>query len=345
VTNEEKLRVIKAVLNVEYEPESPAAPAGSSGGGAAPGSGGGGGAPPGGHAAGARGGPLGGAGGSGCVLDRWAEMRQCSTVFELAGQDRAGLLSDVLDLLTHNGCDVCTAAVWTYNRRVAFVVSVVEAGAPVRDGGKVLRLKQLLMAMMDAGGNGLVEASIVKGLIHYERRLHQLMLKEEEKEWARVRERVLTAAGIPVPPLPSADGSNAGAADSAPAAPPRGSGGGGGGAAAGQQQRGGGGGSGPVGAEVMCVSSEPLEAAGGVDADGVPLVSPKYSKPQVRPGACGGSAPWAGPGLRRGRDRPLPALNRPPSRLQARSRPRRPALHPSRPLPPPQRSRSSTTPT
>jgi hypothetical protein len=286
VTNEEKLRVIKAVLNVEYEPESPAAPAGgSSGGGAAPGG------------AGARDGgggshQMSGAGGSGCVLDRWAEMRQCSTVFELAGQDRSGLLADVLDLLTHNGCDVCTAAVWTYNQRVAFVVSVVEGGAPVRDGGKILRLKQLLLGMMDAGGNGLVEASVVKGLIHYERRLHLLMLKEEEKEWARVRERVLAAAGIPLPPPSAGGGTDGGSANPGPGKAAAANGGGvaspssigaagaGSGAGPHQQQRGG-------GPEVMCVTSEPSDppfgaaGSGGLDGDAIPLVSPKYSRPQV----------------------------------------------------------------
>lgn len=291
VTNEEKLRVIKAVLNVEYEPESPAPPGGGSGGGTGSGSGAGG--------SGVR--ALVGAGDSGCVLDRWAEMRQCSTVFELAGQDRAGLLADVLDLLTHNGCDVCSAAVWTYNNRVAFVVSVMEGGAPVRDGGKIARLKQLLMHMMDTGGNGLVSASIVKGLIHYERRLHQLMLKEEEKEWARVKERVLAAAGIPMPSpaASSTDGSAGGGGGSwqrhhafcrgagngydAQAAAAAGEGGAGAGTGAGGQQRA------APGLEVMCVTSEPSEQApaGAVDGvDGIPLVSPKYSRPQVCVYAC-----------------------------------------------------------
>ncbi|KIY96854.1 hypothetical protein MNEG_11109 [Monoraphidium neglectum] len=201
-------------------------------------------------------------------------MRQCSTVFELAGQDRKGLLADVLDLLTHNGCDVLSAAVWTSKRRVAFVVSVVEGAAPVRDGGKIARLKQLLLQMMDAGGNGLVEASVVKGLIHYERRLHQLMLKEEERDWARVKERVLAAAGILVPA--AACGTDGGG-DAW-----RSGGGGGGSLDGGQQQQ-------KrcqvtQGPEVMCVTSEPPEApapAGCADADGIPLVSPKYSRPQV----------------------------------------------------------------
>lgn len=124
-----------------------------------------------------------------CVLQVW----QHSTVFELAGQDRSGLLADVLQLLTHNGCNVGSAAVWTYSGRAAFVVSVVEGGGqPIRDAGKLARLKQLLHQMMDQDGNGIVTAQPVKGLIHYERRLHQLLLKEEEKEWLRNKDIILS---------------------------------------------------------------------------------------------------------------------------------------------------------
>lgn len=123
-----------------------------------------------------------------CLWQVW----QHSTVFELAGQDRSGLLADVLQLLTHNGCNVGSAAVWTYSGRAAFVVSVVEGGGqPIRDAGKLARLKQLLHQMMDQGGNGIVTAQPVKGLIHYERRLHQLLLKEEEKEWQRNKDSIL----------------------------------------------------------------------------------------------------------------------------------------------------------
>jgi hypothetical protein len=113
-------------------------------------------------------------------------------VFELAGHDRSGLLADVLQLLTHNGCNVGSAAVWTYSGRAAFVVSVVEGcGQPIRDASKLARLKQLLHQMMDRDGNGIVTAQAVKGLIHYERRLHQLLLKEDEKEWLRTKDAIL----------------------------------------------------------------------------------------------------------------------------------------------------------
>lgn len=122
------------------------------------------------------------------------EARQCSTVFEMAGQDRAGLLADVVQMLTHNGCEVRSAAVWTYNSRVAFVVSVLEKGQPVRDGAKLQRLSQLLLHMMDPQGDGILKVGVVKGLIHYERRLHQLMLTEEEKEWVKVKEKLFASS-------------------------------------------------------------------------------------------------------------------------------------------------------
>lgn len=91
-------------------------------------------------------------------------------------------MADVMDLLKNNGCDVRSAAVWTHHKRVAFVISVVErqGGQPIRDMPKLARLKQVLTGMMDPAGNSIVNVSVVKGLIHYERRLHQLLLKVSE---------------------------------------------------------------------------------------------------------------------------------------------------------------------
>ena len=61
-----------------------------------------------------------------------------TTVLQLAGSDRVGLLADVTQLLTASGCDVRSAAVWTYHARVACVLSVTEKGRPLasdEDGG------------------------------------------------------------------------------------------------------------------------------------------------------------------------------------------------------------------
>lgn len=79
-----------------------------------------------------------------------------TTVFELAGRDMHGLLANATQLLTTNGCDVRSAAVWTHNGRVAFVISVTEKGNAVADVRKLQRLTQLLGEMMDTDGDGLV---------------------------------------------------------------------------------------------------------------------------------------------------------------------------------------------
>ncbi|PNH09133.1 hypothetical protein TSOC_004273 [Tetrabaena socialis] len=47
------------------------------------------------------------------------------------------------------------------------------------------RLRQLLLGMMDPAGDSVVNVTTTKGLIHYERRLHQLLLQEEEAQWVR----------------------------------------------------------------------------------------------------------------------------------------------------------------
>lgn len=130
-----------------------------------------------------------------------------TTVFELAGPDRPGLLAEVTHLLTHNGCNVRSAAVWTYRGRVAFVLSITEKGLPVVDGIKLQRLRQLVLGIMTRrpgpsdsngalaamGGGGLGPGSAgvivnirkVRGEIHHDRRLHQLMLQEEINQWSQ----------------------------------------------------------------------------------------------------------------------------------------------------------------
>eukprot|EP00798_Chlamydomonas_sp_ICE-L_P003114 gene3114-13125_t len=93
------------------------------------------------------------------------------TVFELSGNDHTGLLAAVVQLLAANGCELLTAAVWTFNSRVALVVwtfnsrvalvvwtfnsrvaLVVSArdchGGAVADTAKLQRLQQTLFNML-----------------------------------------------------------------------------------------------------------------------------------------------------------------------------------------------------
>jgi glycine cleavage system regulatory protein len=113
-----------------------------------------------------------------------------TTVFELAGIDRVGILADVMQLLGHNGCDVRSAAVWTYRGRVAFVFSVTEKGKPVVDEMKLQRLRQMVEEIMHSGGGSFTVRTLkVRGEVHHDRRLHQLMLQEERLEWERANAR------------------------------------------------------------------------------------------------------------------------------------------------------------
>ncbi len=54
---------------------------------------------------------------------------------------------------------------WTYQGRVAFVLSVTEKGRPVSDGIKLQRLKQLVTDIMLSGGSAdvIVDMGKVRG--------------------------------------------------------------------------------------------------------------------------------------------------------------------------------------
>lgn len=137
-----------------------------------------------------------------------------TTVFELGGQDQHGLLADVTQLLTSNGCDVRSAAVWTHRNRVAFVLSVTEKGRAVSDELKLTSLRQLLTRMMDARGQGVVKIERVRGEVHHERRLHCLLLLEEENQLQR---RTAAAGGAAVAHATGSSGSAFAAAAAAAA--------------------------------------------------------------------------------------------------------------------------------
>lgn len=114
-----------------------------------------------------------------------------TTVFEISGPDRPGLLDDVVNLLALNGCDVRSAAVWTYRRRSAFVLSVTEKGAAVTNAVKLARLRQLMREII-GHDSARVACKQVRGEVHHDRRLHQQMLLEEVEAWKAGRSRGLT---------------------------------------------------------------------------------------------------------------------------------------------------------
>ncbi|CAL5228986.1 g12223 [Coccomyxa viridis] len=120
--------------------------------------------------------------GSGALLDDSMHVSPDSTVIELSGPDRAGKLAEVTKLLMNNGCNVRSAAVWTYKGRVAFVLSVLEKNRPIADRLKLQRLSQIMLDIM-GGDLGIVTMDQVSGHVHHDRRLHQMMLAEDCKAW------------------------------------------------------------------------------------------------------------------------------------------------------------------
>ncbi|KAL7586624.1 hypothetical protein Lser_V15G36986 [Lactuca serriola] len=108
------------------------------------------------------------------------------TVIELTGSDRPGLLSEVCAVLTHLKCNVLNAEVWTHNTRAAFIVQVTdnESGSAVSDPERLTTIKQMLSYILE-GSNKAREAktSVVShGVVHTERRLHQMMLADRDYE-------------------------------------------------------------------------------------------------------------------------------------------------------------------
>lgn len=107
-----------------------------------------------------------------------------TTVFEASGVDRPGLLADLMQLMTQNGCDVRSAAVWTYRQRVAFVFSVTEKGRPIADEAKTRRLNEMMSEIIASSkGSHTVRSIKLRGVVHHDRRLHQLMLEDDISDW------------------------------------------------------------------------------------------------------------------------------------------------------------------
>ena len=111
-----------------------------------------------------------------------------TTVFEVSGVDRPGLMADAMQLITQNGCDVRSAAVWTYRKRVAIVFSVTERGRAIPDVAKTGRLKEMMGDILrNENGSMHVHAHNRRGTVHHDRRLHQLMLQDDIDDFREAR--------------------------------------------------------------------------------------------------------------------------------------------------------------
>ncbi|EAZ07778.1 hypothetical protein OsI_30031 [Oryza sativa Indica Group] len=108
-----------------------------------------------------------------------------TTCIELTGTDRPGLLSEVCAVLASLRCNIVNAEVWTHDRRAAAVIQITDeaTGLPVRDGGRLSQLQELLGNVMQGDGDGGGDSrkgstAVSLGAANAERRLHRLMLDD-----------------------------------------------------------------------------------------------------------------------------------------------------------------------
>eukprot|EP00892_Ulva_mutabilis_P010371 jgi/Ulvmu1/7706/UM039_0012.1 len=103
-------------------------------------------------------------------------------VIEMLGQDRQGLLANIMTCFNEHHCEVWSASTWTSKDRATFVLGVNDISYPLTVTGNWLRLHSALFEIM--GGSAVsalveLEAVVHPSLVHHERRLHRLMLKDE----------------------------------------------------------------------------------------------------------------------------------------------------------------------
>ncbi|XWS32617.1 hypothetical protein CRYUN_Cryun22dG0005500 [Craigia yunnanensis] len=108
------------------------------------------------------------------------------TSIELAGTDRPGLLSEVCAVLAYLHCNIVNAEIWTHNARAAAVVHVTDdsTDCAISDPKRHSTIKKLLCNVLK-GSDDLKTAKTTlsaPGVMHRERRLHQIMLADRDYE-------------------------------------------------------------------------------------------------------------------------------------------------------------------
>ncbi|KAK0591003.1 hypothetical protein LWI29_034316 [Acer saccharum] len=108
------------------------------------------------------------------------------TSIELTGPDRPGLLSELSAVLTDLSCNVVNAEIWTHNARAAAVVHVTDqtSGCAIQDPKRLSNMKELLCNVLrDDSDLRTPKISISStGVIHTQRRLHQMMFADRDFE-------------------------------------------------------------------------------------------------------------------------------------------------------------------
>ncbi|EPS60319.1 hypothetical protein M569_14485, partial [Genlisea aurea] len=113
-------------------------------------------------------------------------FQQASTVLELTGSDRVGLLSEIFAVLFNQQCNVVDAKVWTNNGRVAALIYITDesTGFPVVDSEKLSVIEGMLRNVLKGADDihGAKTRVSLNVMIHAERRLHQLMFNDRDYE-------------------------------------------------------------------------------------------------------------------------------------------------------------------
>lgn len=110
------------------------------------------------------------------------------TVVEITVEDQPGLLSEVLAVLAELGCHVAAAVAWTHNHRAACIFYVDDkekAGGPITDEKRLAHIQEQLQTVVEAHHKNGEKRSVrltapTSAQTHTERRLHQLMLADED---------------------------------------------------------------------------------------------------------------------------------------------------------------------
>ncbi|KAK8926254.1 hypothetical protein KSP39_PZI018941 [Platanthera zijinensis] len=107
--------------------------------------------------------------------------RHSLATIEIAGADRAGLLSDIFTVLSDLGCGIAEAKLWTHNGRIAAIISIEENGSkPVEESDKIHSIQTRLRNIVDGG-----TTALASGGAFTDRRLHQMMYAIRDYEVAR----------------------------------------------------------------------------------------------------------------------------------------------------------------
>ncbi|CAK9238737.1 unnamed protein product [Sphagnum troendelagicum] len=127
-----------------------------------------------------------------------AESSTEHTVLELTGKERPGLLSEVFAVVTDMNCRVHASEFWTHNKRVACVVYITDedTSGPLTNVKKLESIKQKLHLVMQGDDERRnATTTVADGTTHTERRLHQLMLADEDYEANDQLEKSKSMAG------------------------------------------------------------------------------------------------------------------------------------------------------